>query len=532
LSYYRFNLSLLILLLPIFGSAQSIDFTEKEKSWIKNHPVINFGYDPNYEPYEIYEDGVYTGIVGDYVNIIEEKTGIDMQPIPDLNWDKTLKGLMNGTIKVAPSCGITPSREELFLFTEPYIDDPTVIASSTKGQYIGDIKDLKGKKIALSKNNYSIELISNEYPDIIIVEKNSIEECLEAVISGEVEAFIGNLNVITYYINHKGFYNIKIASPTPFNKYEVAFLVNPEWEEFVGIVQKVFNSIEPKERHQIRKKWIGNEYDSPFFSERFIIWTIIIAIGLIVCFSILYYWNKVLRGIIKRKKETEQQLKESLVTLKKQDEDKKVLLQEIHHRVKNNLQVVSSMIRLQANVNKDPNAVKTLNEAVDRVKTIALIHDKIYKSSDINVIQLNEYIYSLFKDIELQFSPTQKVSISIEGEDIRVSVDTIVPVALILNELVTNSFKYAFETTEEPEIKIEFKVIDEHHIEMIYFDNGKWMENEDSDYFGSSLIEIFTDQLEGDYSLHKEDTGTQYNFLFKTIKFTSNKNSSKKKGSN
>jgi two-component sensor histidine kinase len=179
------------------------------------------------------------------------------------------------------------------------------------------------------------------------------------------------------------------------------------------------------------------------------------------------------------------------------------------------------MIRLQANINKDPNVVKTLNEAVDRVKTIALIHDKIYKSTEINAIELNEYVQSLAKDIEMQFSFVKEVALSIEGENIKVSVDTIVPLALILNELVTNSFKYAFETQENPEIKIQFKIIDEHHLEMIYFDNGKWLTNEESDFFGSSLIEIFTDQLDGDFKLLKEETGTQYNFMFKTIKFKS-----------
>lgn len=519
MSYNKFYIFFLILLLPIFGNTQDIGFTENERHWIENHPVIDFGYEPNWEPYEIYEDGIYTGIVGDYVKIIEEKTGIEMKPIPNLTWDKTMKGLINGTIKVAPSCAVTPNRQEEFLFTDIYIKDPIVIASKSKGPYIGNIEDLTGKKIALSKNYYTIELISKDYPEIEIIEKNNIEECLDAVSSGEVDAFIGNLHVITYYMNHKGFYDIKIVSPTPFKNTGVALVVNPEWKEFTSIVQKVFDDIDPEERHQIRKKWIGNEYNTPFFSERFIIWAIIIATGLIACFAILYYWNKVLRGIIKRKKTTEQKLKESLITLKKQDEEKKVLLQEIHHRVKNNLQVVSSMIRLQANVNKDPNAIKTLNEAVDRVKTIALIHDKIYKSTEINVIDLNEYVHSLYKDIELQFSLGKEVTLSIETKGIKVSVDTIVPLALILNELVTNSFKYAFQEQNNPEIKIQFNVLDEHHLEMIYFDNGKWLSNDESDFFGSSLIEIFTDQLEGDFNLHKEDTGTQYNFMFKTIKF-------------
>ncbi|MEX2483510.1 MAG: transporter substrate-binding domain-containing protein, partial [Brumimicrobium sp.] len=509
---------LVTLFFSFIGNAQEINFTEEEKDWMEQHPIVDFGYEPNWEPYEIYENGQFGGIVGDYIKIIEEKTGIKMKPIPNLTWDETMKGLISGTIKVAPSCAVTPKRLKNFEFTEPYIKDPIVIVADQKSSYIGDISDLKGKTVALSKNYYTIELIESQFPDINIIQKENIEACLESVSLGEVDAFVGNLHVITYYMNHKGFIHLKIVAPTPFKTNGIALVVNPEWSTFRDIVQKVFNNISPSQRHEIRKKWIANEYNTSFFSQRFIIWAIIIGVSILVCFGLLYYWNKVLRGLLKRKKITEQQLKESLIALKKQDAEKKVLLQEIHHRVKNNLQVVSSMIRLQANVNQDPNAAKTLNEAVDRVKTIALIHDKIYKSPDINVVELKEYITSLYKDIQIQFNIPKKVDFKIVSDDIKVSVDTIVPLALILNELITNSFKYAFEDQDNPEIKIEFTVVDNRELEMKYFDNGKWLENDKSDFFGTSLIEIFTDQLEGDFKLHKADTGTQYNFIFNTIK--------------
>lgn len=68
--------------------SQGIHFTETEKQWIKNHPVINYGYEPRWEPYEIYKDG---GIVGDYVKILEKKTGIKMVPIPNLTWEKSIQ---------------------------------------------------------------------------------------------------------------------------------------------------------------------------------------------------------------------------------------------------------------------------------------------------------------------------------------------------------------------------------------------------------------------------------------------------------
>lgn len=213
----------------------------------------------------------------------------------------------------------------------------------------------------------------------------------------------------------------------------------------------------------------------------------------------------------------EQQLKESLIELKKKDDVKKVLLQEIHHRVNNNLQMVSSMMRIQANIVNDPNASKTLIEAVERVKTIALVHDRIYKSPTINAVDLKSYIESLFQDILLQFEGMKKPELLIQGTDVTVEMDKIVPLALILNELITNSMKYAFEDQDRPKITITISVPANAGLSLTYADNGKWKENRDSDHFGTSLIEIFTEQLEGTYKLTKDNNSTIYAFTFNTL---------------
>src|SRR5690554_214448 len=117
------------------GFSQEIQFTDYEKNWIKNHPVIEFGYDPRWEPYEIYSNGEYSGIISDYVKIIEEKTGIKMRPIPDLTWDQSMKGLINGSIMVVPNCVVTPERKKWLELSEPYITDPIVIVARKNATY-------------------------------------------------------------------------------------------------------------------------------------------------------------------------------------------------------------------------------------------------------------------------------------------------------------------------------------------------------------------------------------------------------------
>lgn len=496
-----------------YSLAQEINFTEEEKKWIADHPVIDFGYEPNWEPYEIYKDGEYQGIVGDYVKIIEEKTGIEMRPIPNITWEESLNGLKDGSIKIVPCCAITENRKKYLDFTKVYINDPLVIVTRKDYDYISELSELKGEKVALPKNYYTAELLIADYPDVKIVEKGGIQECLEELSYGHVDAFIDNLGVVNYYINHKGFTNIKVAAPTYYKDNGIALAVTKDWTIFRDIAQKVFDSLSLKEKTAIRQKWLGTEFSYGVSWSSILKWAVVVAICVIILIAFFLFWNKTLRKNISLRKKAHHELMKSLVEIKKQDNEKKILLQEIHHRVKNNLQVVSSMMRLQANISNNKDASKILLEAVDRIQTIALIHEKIYQSTDLGNVPLNDYIKSLVDDILIQFDNNSKIEVKIETNDICFELDQIVPFALIINELITNSVKYAFDEVESPKIEIILSKKSK-KIKMTYCDNGTWKENPESDNFGTSLIEIFTEQLEGKYILSKAKKGTKYEFEF------------------
>ncbi|HLW30210.1 MAG TPA: transporter substrate-binding domain-containing protein [Brumimicrobium sp.] len=499
------------------GFSQEIQFTDYEKNWIKNHPVIEFGYDPRWEPYEIYSNGEYSGIISDYVKIIEEKTGIKMRPIPDLTWDQSMKGLINGSIMVVPNCVVTPERKKWLELSEPYITDPIVIVARKNATYFSTLDDLSGKTIALPESYYTIDLIKENFPEIIINEYGSIQECLESVIAGKSDAFVGKLNVITYYKNHYGFGDLRIVGVTPFKESGISFGINPEWKTFKGIVDKVLNEVSAHQKHEIRGKWIGIN-KSNYFSSSFFIWSLLIFISILVGFIIVYYWNRVLKKILKRKKKTEYELKKLLIDVKKRDEEKKVLLQEIHHRVKNNLQIVSSILNMQANTIKDPNTSLALKDAVERIKTIALVHDKVYKSPTISEVNLTEYIESLYLDLQSQYPKESHINLNITHSSVKIAMDSLVPLALIITELITNSFNHAFKNQDNPKITIKTNWLKtENTLELKYMDNGSWKENGESDHFGTSLIDIFTEQIDGTYSLNKTEEGTIYTFEFKNM---------------
>ena len=214
-------------------------------------------------------------------------------------------------------------------------------------------------------------------------------------------------------------------------------------------------------------------------------------------------------------KQSENKYIEANQKLQNQNQEKTVLIQEIHHRVKNNLQVISSMLRLQAHEIQDKNTVKHFNEAVNRVSSMALIHEKMYQNENLSDINLREYLESLIKEIIRSSSFQKPVSSNFKCENINLDIENLVPLALIFNELITNTFKHAFIDSENNEIniKISQKL---NGLEINYSDNGKWKEADLSNHFGTTLIQTFTEQLDGEL-LRKTDNGTEYYFKFPNI---------------
>jgi len=124
---------------------------------------------------------------------------------------------------------------------------------------------------------------------------------------------------------------------------------------------------------------------------------------------------------------------------------KEILLKEIHHRVKNNLQVISSLLALQANATKDEHTRGLLNESRNRVHSMALIHEKLYHSADEQGVNFNAYVRDLAAHLRHSYAGnSEAVTISIDVEEITLDMDVLVPCGLIINELMTNALKYAF----------------------------------------------------------------------------------------
>jgi len=200
--------------------------------------------------------------------------------------------------------------------------------------------------------------------------------------------------------------------------------------------------------------------------------------------------------------------------------EKDSLLKEIHHRVKNNLQMVSSLLSLQTKNTRSKEAIEALEEGKTRVKAMALIHQKLYQHDDLSVIEMQGYIESLINSVQAVFKKGgHNINITIDAENVELDIDRAIPFGLILNELVSNSFKYAFpEDNDNGKIYIHIRKNGEHGF-FEYTDNGIGLP-EDSDQLTNSsmgirLMNRLVNQLQSTLNIDKTSEGVRFWFNFK-----------------
>ena len=220
-------------------------------------------------------------------------------------------------------------------------------------------------------------------------------------------------------------------------------------------------------------------------------------------------YNWVMAALEKESAKTQNSLKE-----------KEMLLREIHHRVKNNLQIISSLLSLQSRHRKDEQAIEIAKESQCRIKAMALIHEKLYRSKDFANVEFNEYIKDLVNDLFASYKvSSSRITLKMDIENISLGIDTAIPTGLIVNELVTNCLKHAFPEGKDGEIRISLRSLDDGEKELIVSDNGiglpETLDIKRAESLGLRMITNLTERsLHGKVNINKIN-GTEFQIIFR-----------------
>ncbi len=327
-------------------------------------------------------------------------------------------------------------------------------------------------------------------------------------------------------------------------KYKSLFEVNPEYTILIGkdgtildvnqattdlaglhkedIIGKNFSQLDvilpdemPKQLDKINCLFKGEHvepFESRFIDKNGVIKWVIVHLTTVMKNNEINYILGIASDI------TEQKMAEIAINLSLKE--KKNLLQEIHHRVKNNMQIISSLLNLQTQYVADEEAVSVLKESQNRVKSMAMIHEKIYLSDDLAHINFVDYIQSLVSNLFYSYSIEKgRINSILEVEDVNLNMETAVPCGLIISELVSNSLKYAFPDEMKGEILVSLKPMDDKY-ELIVSDDGiglpKDLDFKNLDSLGLLLVQNLSNQIEGEMDVNNSP-GTEFKIVFKEL---------------
>lgn len=222
-------------------------------------------------------------------------------------------------------------------------------------------------------------------------------------------------------------------------------------------------------------------------------------------------------------KDTEASLEQQNISLKKEkkklikaNKDVTILLKEVHHRVKNNLQVIMSLLRLQSSFIDDDKLQKAFEESIGRISTMSIIHENLYKSKNLERVSIEDYFNELTENVIHSYRHGTDIQSNIIIEDVDFGLDVMIPLGLLLNELTTNSIKHGFNGLEQGEINV--KIANEDGYVFRYSDNGHGFPDDynvyDEKTFGSTIIVSLVSQLDGKIETNHPEKGMGYSIRF------------------
>ncbi|MCP4353825.1 MAG: transporter substrate-binding domain-containing protein [Desulfobacterales bacterium] len=272
--------------------ARQITLTTAEEEWIRSDVAIRVGIGNAMPPVQyVGENGVLKGMVSDYIHILNERLGLHMEPVYNMGWSDVLAGARNGQIDILACAGRTQERETYMNFTHPYISFPSMIITRKNSPFIGELRDLHGKKVAVVRDLFIQDMLKKDYPDMFFHIEDSALEALKAVSLGKADAYVGNLAISGFLMQKHGLANLKIAAPTPYGNIELSFAVHKDRPELFSIIKKGLASVSHGEHDEIRQKWIAVRYEHGVdvaYIRKLAIRALAAALAVL---SMFFFWN-------------------------------------------------------------------------------------------------------------------------------------------------------------------------------------------------------------------------------------------------
>lgn len=510
----RFIIIIMILILPfnsiVFGTTSTrIEFTEQEQAFIKDHPTIRLGVDPDFIPYEFIDsDDQYKGIAADYIELLSKRIGIEMKVQPDKTWSEAYELAVEKELDVLPCISKTVGRQEYFNFSDPYFSFQRVIVVQNDNTTIKKIEDLKYKTVSVQENSSHQGYLKN-IPEINLSLYPTVEESLVALSRGYETAYIGNLATTAYLIKSNGITGLKYVSIDTEDPQKLHFAVRNDWPLLVSIINKGLSSITEEEKIVISDKWIGLENEIDYSS--IIKTAALIGSIVFIIFIVSIYWILRLRKEIAKRILIEEKLSQAKLEAEVANKVKSNFLASMSHEIRTPLNAITGMAYLlkkngvtlsqRMYVDKITQAAHNMLDIINDILDLAKIES--------GKVEIENIPFSI--DTVIQRVITI-VSFKIEEKGIGFSLtkDMNTPVYFIgdskrIEQILLNLLSNAVKFTTQGEVSLAIRLIAQegelYHLEFAVKDSGIGMSEE-------QIAQLFIPFTQADSSINRRFGGT------------------------
>ena len=500
-------------------SSKSEDFlTQKEKKWLEQHPNIKIAVSTNFPPFQFTDtDNNSIGISVDILNLLEENIKYKFEKVYFTNWKNILTAGKTKQVDVILEIQETADRKNYLHFTKPFISIPHVIIMRKSIVDNISIDELENLQIGVV-NNYAVqEYIKEFYPELNLVPLPNDLTCLRALSNQKIDAVITQQGYASYEIHNEVLSNLQIVGDIGYNN-ELGFAVRKDWAILTRILDKGLARIKLKEKNEIIEKWIPI-HPTPFWRSN-IFWgiTLIVAIGLILFFSMVYLWNRTLRRRVAIKTYQLTKLKEKA---EESNRLKSSFLANMSHEIRtpmNAIQGFSELIlsdklsqeqkeRYSIIISKN---CESLSKLVDEILDLSQIESGLItiQNKEFELINcLEEIIYSNSINIPSEKNIQIKLDNQLKQESLLINTD-ILRFKQILNNLLSNAIKF----TNHGDITITANISDPNEFQICVQDHGIGIEK-------SALNSIFDRfrKIENDTTVLYRGSGLGLNICKKLL---------------
>ena len=435
-----------------------VPLTSEERAWLDQKHTVRVRI-ADWPPYQIVKDNEPAqGIVIEYLKLIIDRTGIKFKyEVTDQPFAEFLASMkQHQGPDMTAVIASTPEREQYLSFSEPYISSPYVIFIREQEKPILDISGLAGKTLAVPREFVVQEQLKRDYPRISLALFDSDEKALQAVATGQADAYIGNLTVASHIIHRRGFSSLQVTAPSPFGEQILSMGNRKDWPELTSIIDKALASITEEEKTAIRNKYLAIKYEQGINKAEVLKWVLIVggaASGIVLIFL---FWNRQQSREIIKRKQTEEHLKHARDEAEAANQAKSVFLANMSHELRTPLNAIlgfSGMLAREENVTANQQEKLTIiNRSGQHL--LSMINDVLDLSKiEAGGVELQEHpfdLVALIKEISvmIQSRATEKgLSVVVEAESISfpyVKAD-VGKLRQILINLLSNAVKFTDE---------------------------------------------------------------------------------------